>query len=236
MTVTAMPGRLQAIRLRRPPLLEPTPDEGPAPASVPACTPPAAAALLPLDWPPAAPARSTPTVSRSTGPCPDPAAQAAATARRYVQVCLEVLNGFRPTSHLRTLTGPVEFTAVVGQLARRRNAAGHFPALGNDARALPAGRPPGTLGNAARVLEAGGPPGAPVNAPHPVPASAHRGTRMNAARGAQPYRLQRLLMSEPRPGVAEVVAVLAHAGMSMAVAMRLELQRDRWQCVVVQII
>ena len=50
----------------------------------------------------------------------------AASAQRYVRICLEVLNGFRPASHLRTLAGPVEFSTVVSQLSRRRNGRGHF--------------------------------------------------------------------------------------------------------------
>jgi len=43
-------------------------------------------------------------------------------------------------------------------------------------------------------------------------------------------------VSEPLPGVAEVVAVLSHAGLSMAVAVRLELRDNRWHCAVIQII
>ena len=53
---------------------------------------------------------------------PLPAGSSAPAAARYVQVCLEVLNGFRPPSHLRTLTGPVEFDDILRQLRFRRNA------------------------------------------------------------------------------------------------------------------
>ncbi|NJC71555.1 hypothetical protein HC031_17780 [Planosporangium thailandense] len=40
-------------------------------------------------------------------------------AARFVSACVEVLNGFRPVSHLRALTTPVEFADVATQLTRR---------------------------------------------------------------------------------------------------------------------
>ena len=42
-------------------------------------------------------------------------------AERYVRVCLETLNGFRPASHLRALAGTAPLADAVSQLARRRN-------------------------------------------------------------------------------------------------------------------
>lgn len=47
------------------------------------------------------------------------AADGPAAARRYVNVCVEVLNGFRPAAHLRPLTAADGFSAVVDQLVRR---------------------------------------------------------------------------------------------------------------------
>src|SRR5215468_355287 len=99
------------IRVRRPPTLEP-PDEPGTPAT---------GGELPLDWPPAAAAAQR----RPVDPVAPPSS-AVASAQRYVRTCIEVLNGFRPASHLRTLAGPVEFGAVVAQLGRRRNGCGHF--------------------------------------------------------------------------------------------------------------
>ena len=47
------------------------------------------------------------------------AAGGAAAARRFVQLCVEVLNGFRPAAHLRPLIPPQRFTDVADQLVRR---------------------------------------------------------------------------------------------------------------------
>jgi Family of unknown function (DUF6459) len=40
-------------------------------------------------------------------------------AGRFVAACVEVLNGFRPAAHLRALTTPFDYAAVVKQLTRR---------------------------------------------------------------------------------------------------------------------
>jgi hypothetical protein len=40
-------------------------------------------------------------------------------ARRFVDACVEVLNGFRPVAHLRPHTSPIDFTTVVDHLTRR---------------------------------------------------------------------------------------------------------------------
>ena len=43
-------------------------------------------------------------------------------------------------------------------------------------------------------------------------------------------------LSEPRDGVAEIVAVLSYAGSSLAMALRLERHGDQWLCALVQVI
>jgi hypothetical protein len=48
-------------------------------------------------------------------------------AYRYVGLCLEVLDGFRPVTHLRRFTVPAAFDAVAGQLARPTARSGHRP-------------------------------------------------------------------------------------------------------------
>ena len=48
---------------------------------------------------------------------PSPAGRAA--VRRYVSLCLEVINGFRPVAQLRPLTAPDLFQSVGDQLQRR---------------------------------------------------------------------------------------------------------------------
>ncbi len=60
---------------------------------------------------PAAPGRST----RAAG---SPVA-AQVAAGRFVSACVEVLNGFRPVGHLRALTTPFDYAAVVKQLTKR---------------------------------------------------------------------------------------------------------------------
>lgn len=40
-------------------------------------------------------------------------------AGRFVSACVEVLNGFRPVGHLRALTTPFDYAAVVKQLTKR---------------------------------------------------------------------------------------------------------------------
>ena len=42
-----------------------------------------------------------------------------AAAQRFVGMCVEILNGYRPAAHLRPLTHPKHFTAVTDQLIRR---------------------------------------------------------------------------------------------------------------------
>jgi hypothetical protein len=160
---------------------------------------------------------------------------AVASAQRYVRICLEVLNGFRPAAHLRTLAGPVEFGAVVNQLNRRRNGRGHFPQV--VVGAVPPSTPPNRRPTSAYVpghVNVGARyelPSAPQRRPH-APTTAHR----NAPGASQPVRLMRLRVAEPRDGIAEVVAVLAFAGASLAMAMRLERRDNQWLCAVAQVI
>lgn len=172
---------------------------------------------------------------------------AAASAQRYVRICLEVLNGFRPSSHLRVLGGPVEFSTVVSQLSRRRNGRGHFTQQAPDtaatsATAAPAnrraGQPRATPRNAGPTAAVSSPTSAfsPTTdgvVRYGAPAST---ARRNAPGAAQPFRLLRIRLSEPRDGVAEVVAVLAYAGMSLAMALRLERHGEQWLCTIAQVI
>ena len=164
----------------------------------------------------------------------------AASAQRYVRICLEVLNGFRPASHLRTLAGPVEFSTVVSQLSRRRNGRGHFtqtpdPAIAATAALANRRAVPST---ASRTRNAG--PVAAASSPTTVDVVRHCAptstARRNAPGAAQPFRLLRMRLSEPRDGVAEIVAVLSYAGSSLAMALRLERHGDQWLCALVQVI
>ncbi len=80
--------------------------------------------LLPIDWSPTdadlrpAPG-ARPTVERPP-PLPKPAEMPARVAmQRYVKMCVEVLNGYRPSSHLRPITDQQRFGDVADQLVRR---------------------------------------------------------------------------------------------------------------------
>jgi hypothetical protein len=167
---------------------------------------------------------------------------AAATAQRYVRICLEVLNGFRSAAHLRTLTGPVEFGAVVNQLSRRRNGCGHFPqAAAASPAAMRSTRPSGGQSAERRLVHSGTAAFATTRDVAANVATFSRWqpsqtARRNAPGAAQPYRLVRLRVTEPRDGVAEVAVVLSFAGTSLAVALRLERRADQWICAVAQVI
>jgi hypothetical protein len=61
-----------------------------------------------------------PAAAGSGAPAPSsqPPGEAHRVVRRYVDLCLEVLGGFRPLAHLRPLTEAARFDEVAGQLAR----------------------------------------------------------------------------------------------------------------------
>jgi hypothetical protein len=61
---------------------------------------------------------TTPAPGRSTHAAGNPVA-AQVAAGRFVSACVEVLNGFRPVGHLRALTTPFDYAAVVKQLTKR---------------------------------------------------------------------------------------------------------------------
>jgi hypothetical protein len=137
-------GQIPLVRLHRPPRLEPPCDDDrpPSGAAETQARPPdadgAGAAVPPgsgraavsgaaevsgagaegvgPEAEPGARARQSPSRVRAGGdPVTAPARRA---AHRYVAACLEVLGGFRPISHLRPLTCPIEFEAVAAQLVR----------------------------------------------------------------------------------------------------------------------
>jgi hypothetical protein len=67
----------------------------------------------------AVPARPAPSVPGPRGRNAAPATAGAAAAQRFVNVCVEVLNGFRPAAHLRPFAEPLGFSAIADQLVRR---------------------------------------------------------------------------------------------------------------------
>ena len=137
-------------------------------------------------------------------------------AYRYVGLCLEVLEGFRPAAHLRRLTLPAAFDSVLEQLARPSARTGHPSSAGP----MPGGRttagsaPAGSTGRAA-------------------PAG---GARRAGGPGADRLRLRRLWVGEPSNGVVEAAAVVGRADRAWALALRLERREETWLCTDLQVI
>ncbi|WP_460493961.1 Rv3235 family protein [Dactylosporangium cerinum] len=129
-------------------------------------------------------------------PTPDGPAQPPphAAAQRFVGMCVEILNGYRPAAHLRRVTHPKHCSAVTDQLIRRT----------------------------VRVR---------------MPPS-------HAARQGHLVRVRRMLVNEPLPGVAELVAVLEQGPAVWAMAVRLERTArpssspgpPTWLCTLVQVV
>jgi hypothetical protein len=175
-----------AVVLRLPPPLDPP--AGPAGGSA------LDADQLPLEWPgnppPARPPDQRP--HRPAPPAPGPPSGAYAAAQKFVSLCVEILNGYRPASQLRPMTHPQRFAEISDQILRRT----------------------------VRM----------------------RMTPGQAARQGHLVRARRLLLSEPRAGVAEAAVVLEHGEATWAMAIRLE-RTGRpgagvlgWVCTVVQVL
>jgi hypothetical protein len=123
-TVEVAPrGRRPPIRLRPVPPYDPPYDDEVKPEVW------ATAHQLAFDW-------AEPTVTGRRGPAEEPATtgtgaavagastEAKQAVRRFVGVCVEVINGFRPAAHLRPLSRPGEAAGVVSQaLAAAQRAA-----------------------------------------------------------------------------------------------------------------
>lgn len=203
-----------AIHVRPAPAIDPPYDDevGRAPTDLLTLAQPP----LPLDWTGPRPV----TGGSRPGPVPRSGARvlpAGTPARRpspaqgatmhFLSLCLEVLNGYRPATHLRPLTAPTEFAAVAEQIARAR------------ARATPAAGP----GRHVR----------PDQARRLIRPVATRPVR----NGPPPrIRLRRLRVCEPRPGVAEAAAVLGVESHAFALALRLERRPSGWLCTFAQVI
>ncbi len=182
-------GAVPLVRVRRPPPFEPPYDDeivstaddwdfllgfghgsSPDPDRAPD-EPPAAGAHRA----PAEPAAPTEPDELSVLPAGRPAAPGDGTpprtvtgrhaAHRYVGLCLEVLEGFRPVGHLRRFTVPAAFESVAHQLGRPVARAGHPPSGEVAGRLDPAaqsrrpaggtGRPGPTAANGPRAVPQG---------------------------------------------------------------------------------
>jgi hypothetical protein len=211
-------GAVPLVRVRRPPPFEPpyddevvstdgtwdflpgfgpgsSPDPDPAPDERPAAG--AHRAPAESDEPSALPAE------RPAAPgdgAPSRAIAGRHAAHRYVGLCLEVLEGFRPVGHLRRFTVPAAFESVAHQLSRPVARAGHPPsgevagrldaAAQSRHPAGAAGRPGPTAADGPRAVPRGragvaggtGRTGAPSGTPQPQ-AGIAGSTRRTAAPG-----------------------------------------------------
>ena len=209
------------IRVSRPPRLDPPYDDERSPDARPEMPVPVADRAEPAPAPsPAPPARS-------------PSSGRAATA--YIRLCVEVLNGYRPPSHLRRIGGPVEFNEVIDQIRRRHFQRGHFTSQFPGAADHPGrGNAAGAGYPATNRSGLDGEPGSLTNRSATGLVAGTDPRRRNQRSGA--YSLTRVRISEPLDGIAEVVAVLSRDGSSIAVALRLELRGGTWTCVIMQVI
>ena len=82
-----------------------------------------------------------PAPAGPVGGSPPRAGTGGQAAYRYVGLCLEVLDGFRPATHLRRLTVAASFESVLEQLARPAARTGHPSSAGPSpaGRAVPGG-------------------------------------------------------------------------------------------------
>jgi hypothetical protein len=197
-------GGVPLVRMRPAPQFDPPYDDEPAaPVRV----------LGPVDEP-GPPERSEdperlwgPAPAGPAGGLPPRAGTGGQAAYRYVGLCLEVLEGYRPATHLRRLTLAAAFENVLDQLSRPAARTGH-PSSGGPAPQATGGRPT--------------PGGAPPT---------RRGDR-----GADRLRLRRLWVGEPSDGVVEAAAVVGRADRAWALALRLERRGDRWLCIDLQVV
>ena len=160
MTVTLVARPAPTVRVRPVPPLEPPTDDELMAADWQA--PPVTAPALPLEWPTGRVSgrpRGGAHPHGDTRPAPGEPdldlSPARAATRRFLSVCLEVMGGYRPVTHLQPLCAPGEFTGIAHHLTGRTavNATrAHTPVASRPV----SGAPP----RAGRVQQTG--PGAPV--------------------------------------------------------------------------
>jgi hypothetical protein len=174
---------------------------------------------LPLDWRGERRGDSQPEPGKGGGlPRPTPAELAAV---RLVNVCREILGGYRPVRHLSVLVAPECLDAVSTQLTRprRRRTAG-----------------PGTAGRGAVAGRSTGQPARPGTRPgtgasgEPVPG--RRGPLLRS----DPVVVRHQRVTQPLDGVAEVSAVLGRGDEVWAMALRLEQRPGGWLCTYLQVL
>ena len=149
--------------------------------------------------------------------------------QRFVELCVEILNGFRPVAHLRAFAAPLDYPLMANQLTRRAVRLGLVPPRGT-ARVRTLGGHP-----AASPLRTR--PDAPGRAgARPDTQPAGPGTAARAAAHDDRVAVLRLRVCMPRAGAVEVAVVLAAGGLTWAMALRLEHRHRRWHCTLMQVL
>jgi Family of unknown function (DUF6459) len=221
---------LPAIRIRPVPRLEPPPDDNGPDVGY---AQPESAPTLPIQFGPTAvgvnrSARMRSLAARdgrseAAAPGPGRPSVAPLVARRFVSTCLEVIGGYRPTTHLRPLCSPDQFDRVVRLLTGRGMAAEPSRTLG--ATRVPAGSPvPGRLTARSPVTgrsRTGAPP---------------RNGRANQKSPGDRIDIRKIHVGEPLEGVAEVAVVLTRQERVWAMALRLEDRQGRWICTALEVL
>ncbi|MFD0584359.1 Rv3235 family protein [Dactylosporangium darangshiense] len=147
-----------AVVLRMPPPLDPPAEPPPEPAL--------AMDQLPLEWPTPPPGATTappphPRSRPGPGGAPPGRSSAYTAAQKFVSLCVEILNGYRPANQLRPMTHPQRYCEISDQIVRRtvrvRMAPGEAARNGHlvRARRLLLSEPVEGVAEAAVVLEHG---------------------------------------------------------------------------------
>ncbi|HEU4425851.1 MAG TPA: Rv3235 family protein [Pilimelia sp.] len=138
-----------------------------------------------------------------------------AAARRFTAMCLEILNGYRPTGHVRPFVTPAEAPLVIEQLTLARARVAEVQRTGGHG-----------WDRATRLRRHASPDGGRTTPETRVvlhPVSRFDGSRRLVGLG-------QLRVCEPRGGAAEVAAVLRTTGRAWALAFRLERRQGAWLC------
>jgi hypothetical protein len=150
------------------------------------------------------PAGPRPSAGRRAPVPAGASAESVGAVRRFVRLCLEIFNGYRPAGHVRPLTSPAEAATIIEQVWLVLE------------RAAGRGHPSPALRDSAALRSS--------------PGLGRRRAAGRPARGPAAVVVRRALICEPRDGVAEAAVVLDAGGRCMALAVRLERRRDRWLC------
>jgi hypothetical protein len=164
---------------------------------------------------------------------PGPSGDAKLAVRRFVRMCVEVLNGYRPAAHLRCLALPRDAAAVVAQAVAGTSRVA-------DIRQSQSGRGAARVGRRAAGAQAGrnaagGPTGRNAAGRAESQIVGNRPI-MRRDRRPGPVGVIRLRTCEPRPGAVEAAVLLVTGDRTWAMALRMELHEQTWSATTLRLI